>query len=525
MFSLFNCMIYVSAGLGILTLILVLYILGLRRIVRPDQVHVVQRNNTSEVYGSSAKDNKGNTYYEFPEWIPRLGVTVKKLSTSIFDLDLPNYDAYDKDRLPFLVDIKAFFRINDFRIAAAKVRDTKELESQLLGIVQGAVRSLLAKEDLESIMSERNKYGKQFTEEVKDQLTEWGVVAVKNIELMDIKDSHGSEVIANIMKKKKSAIEMESRTTVAKNLQQAKEAEIVANQEVAIKEQDSIRQVGLRTAEVQQEVGIANEKANQEVQAQVKVTAEKEMEVQRVREVKSAEIAKQAAEVKAAQDKEVATINAETAVVKTEADKKVAILNAEASQKQTILNAEAQKQQIELKAEADLVTATNAAKGIEAKGKAEALATELLTKASVQDQVTLAKEVGENKAYQEFLIAQKQIEVQGQVMSEVGVAQAQNLSGADIKMFVNSGSVPEAVGKAAGIFNPGTAFDVASMMEAFKSTPMGAEILDKILGTKDAVKTVETIKQLAETGKGAAVNESVSKKVTSKAYSAFDKKD
>lgn len=99
MFSLFNCMIYVSAGLGILTLILVLYILGLRRIVRPDQVHVVQRNNTSEVYGSSAKDNKGNTYYEFPEWIPRLGVTVKKLSTSIFDLDLPNYDAYDKDRL------------------------------------------------------------------------------------------------------------------------------------------------------------------------------------------------------------------------------------------------------------------------------------------------------------------------------------------------------------------------------------------------------------------------------------------
>ena len=328
---------------GIFVVFLVLYVLGLRRIVRPDQVHVVQRNNTSDVYGSSARDNKGNTYYEFPEWIPRLGVTVKKLPTAIFDVNLTEYDAYDKDRLPFLVDIKAFFRIFDFRVAASKVRDTKELEDQLKGIVQGAVRSLLAKEDLESIMSERAKYGKQFTQEVEEQLKEWGVVAVKNIELMDIKDSHNSEVIANIMKKKKSAIEMESRTTVANNMKQAKEAEIVANQAVALKEQDSVREVGLRQAQVQQEVGIANEQQMQKVQEQAKITAEKEMEVQRVREVKSAEITKQAAEVKAAQDKEVATINAETAVVKTEADKKVKVLNAEAEKQQVMLHAEANK--------------------------------------------------------------------------------------------------------------------------------------------------------------------------------------
>ena len=82
-----------------------------------------------------------------------------------------------------------------------------------------------------------------------------------------------------------------NKAAEANEMKQAKEAEIVANQEVAIKEQDSIRHIGLRTAEVDQEVGIANEKAKQEVQAQVKVTAEKEMEVQRVREVKAAEIA------------------------------------------------------------------------------------------------------------------------------------------------------------------------------------------------------------------------------------------
>ena len=123
-------------------------------------------------------------------------------------------------------------------------------------------------------------------------------------------------------------------------------------------------------------------------------------------------------------------------------------------------------------------------------------------KASVQDQVTLAKEVGENKPYQEFLVAQKQIEVQGDVMKAVGVAQAQNLAGADVKIFANAASVSEGVGKAAGIFNPGTAFDVASMIEAFKSTPMGAEIIDKLLGTGNLVKTVETVKQVKKSAKG-----------------------
>ena len=219
------------------------------------------------------------------------------------------------------------------------------------------------------------------------------------------------------------------------------------------------------------------------------------MEVLRVREVKTAEISKQAAEIEANKNKEVIAINAEANVVKTEADKQVAILNAEANKEQTLLNAQANKEQITLKAEADLVTATNEAKGIEAKGKAQAQATELAKKASVQDQVTLAEKVGENKPYQDFLIAQKQIEVQGDVMKAVGVAQANNLSGADIKMFVNSGSVPEGVGKAASIFNPDTALNLASMLEAFKSTPMGADIIDRLLGTGDAVKTVETVKQ------------------------------
>lgn len=495
-------MILCTAGvIGFSALLLIKWILGLRVVVKTSQVHVVQRAGETISYGKAAQtdtNKTGNVYYAFPSWLPVIGVTVTILETGIFDRDLKDYDAYDKDRLPFKVDVKTFFRIKDFDAASVRVSSMHELQEQLDGIVQGAVRSLLAKEDLESIMSERNKYGKQFTEEVAPQLREWGVETVKNIELMDIRDSQGSNVIQNIMAKKKSQIEMESRTTVAENDKKANQAEIESKQEIALAQQDAERKVGLRKAEVSQEVGIANEKQKQQVQEQAKITADKEMEVRRVQEVKAAEIAKQAAEIDANKNKEVVTINAEANVAKTEADKRVTILNAEAQKQQTMLNAEAQKQQITLKAEADLVTATNEAKGIEAKGKAQAQATELAKKASVQDQVTLAKEVGENKPYQEFLIAQKQIEVQGNVMKEVGVAQAQNLGNADIKMFVNSGSVPEGVGKAAGIFNPDTAMNVASMLETFKSTPMGADIIDKILGTGNFVKTVETGKQVVD---------------------------
>jgi flotillin len=62
----------------------------------------------------------------------------------------------------------------------------------------------MAKSDLESIMQERSIYGEQFTNDVRDELAQWGVLPVKNIELMDIKDAKDSNVIQDIMAKKKS---------------------------------------------------------------------------------------------------------------------------------------------------------------------------------------------------------------------------------------------------------------------------------------------------------------------------------
>lgn len=452
--------------LSITTFMFVMWILSLRRVVPTNEVHIIQRADKTVSYGKDTADKVGNTYYEFPSWIPKLGVTKTILPVSVFSLDIDNYEAYDKDRLPFVVDIKAFFRISNSNLAASRVSSFKELYSQLNGIVQGAVRSILAKENLESIMCERNIYGDKFTKEVSEQLKEWGVQTVKNIELMDIRDSQGSQVIFNIMAKKKSQIEMESRTTVAENRRKAEEAEILASQEVALKEQDAKKQIGLRQATVQQEVGIANEQAKQKVQEQAKVTTEKEMEVQKVRDVQTAEIEKQANVVRAEGEKQVIEVTTQANIVQADADKKVLVLRAEA-----------QKQQAELKAEADLKIATNGAKGIELNGKAKAESEKLMQLAPVEAQIRLAEKIGENKEYQEFVIKQKQVEVAG----EVGKEQAKNLGNAEIKIFANTGSVQDGVTSSTNIFTPKNGLNLGSLIEGFVSTPVGQEIAEKFL--------------------------------------------
>ena len=465
-------------GACIVVGIIVITILALRRIVPTNQVHIVQRNNKTVSYGKDTAN--GNVYYEIPSWVPKFGVVVSKLPATIIDISLNHYEAYDKDRLPFVVDVKAFFRITDFAIAASRIPTLEELYDQLTSIVQGAVRSILAKEYLEDIMSKRSEYGELFSKEVEPQLKEWGVMSVKNIELMDIKDAGGEEVISNIMMKKKSAIEMERRVEVAKNTKTAQESEIIAKQEIELKKQDADREVGLRAAAVQQEVGIAQEKQRQEVQAQAKITAEKEMEVKEVNEVRSAEIAKRAAMVKAEQEKEVTIIQVNTAEVAANTEKKIKVVQAEAEKAEQILKAEAEKEQVELKADADLKAATNQAKGIKLKGESEASAKELMEKAQVAGQIELFDKVNKDEQYQQFIIEQRKVEA----MERVGIEQAKNLENADIKIFANGNSVQDGVQKAAGLLSSNTGFNIGEMLEALANTPMGKELLDKFLKPK-----------------------------------------
>jgi flotillin len=456
----------IAGGVGIVGLIVVAImayvILSLRRVVPTNMVHIVQTGKKTIAYGKG-KD-AGNSYYAWPLWIPVVGVTVTEFPESIFRVSLSDYEAYDATRLPFIVDVTAFFRVDLAETAAQRVANFGELESQLMAVLQGSVRRILATNKLEDIMQARSSLGMQFTEEVQRQIQEWGVLPVKTIEFMDIRDSKGSNVIANIMAKEKSRIEMESRVEVAQNQREAQLKEIDAQRTVEVQKQDAIQQVGLRTAEKDKAVGIADEQAKQEIKMQAKVTAEKNMAVIQVEQVRSAEIAK------------------EVAIVEAEKDRQVLTVNAEAQKTAVVTKAVGDKESVVVKAEGDLAAAKNKAEGDRAMGFAAADAEKAMLMAPVETQITLAKEIGENEGYQNYLITIKKVEVGGQV----GLKTAEALGAADLKIIANAGDVMGGIGKLGDALSTSGGTNFAGMLAALAQTSEGQALVgglvDRISG-------------------------------------------
>jgi len=152
----------VITGTGITTLGTAIAIaVNLRRVVPTNMVHIVQTTKKTTSYGRGR--DSGNTYYEWPRWVPILGVSVSQFPESNFQVDLKDYAAYDVARLPFEVDVTAFFRIDNAEVAAQRVSTFDVLVEQLRNVVQGSVRSVLASNNLEDIMGARALLAEQFT--------------------------------------------------------------------------------------------------------------------------------------------------------------------------------------------------------------------------------------------------------------------------------------------------------------------------------------------------------------------------
>lgn len=412
----------------------------LRRVVPTNEVHIIQSTRKTMSYGKDSTN--GNVYYQYPAWVPKLGVNKTVLPVSVFKLELESYDAYDKDRLPFEIDLVAFFRITESNMAAQRVSHFKELQEQLIFILKGAARTILASYDINEIMVERSKFGDHFTREVEGQLANWGVATVKNIELMDIRDSNGSHVIQNIMAKTKSLIEMESRTEVAKNMQAAEIAEISSKKNVELEKQTSAQAIGQRDAQRQMEVGISTQKAAQSVKEQEVITREQDMAIIKVQQVRQAEI-----------------------------DKEVTMVKAEQTKQAQIITSEGLLQSKRLEAE-----------GITVNGQARAEAEKAMQLAPVQAQIELAKEIGANDSYQKYLITIRRIEAE----QNIGIKQAEALKEASIKVIANTGDPVSGVRSVMDLFSAKGGTQIGAMLEAVAQTDKGSALLNKLnMGGKD----------------------------------------
>lgn len=454
-----NLLLYGGAGIAVLVVIALglLITMALRRVVDTNMVHIVQAGKKTTSYGKGRE--AGNVYYEIPSFIPMFGVTVSKLPISNFPISLDNYPAYDLGRLPFRVDVRAFLVIFDSDKAAERVSSFEQLKADLGEILKGAVRRVLSEHKLEEILGMRSELAKTFTEEVQEQLKEWGVRTVKVIEFMDMRDDADSTVIHDIQAKDKSRINQESRIKVAENERIAEQAEIEATRSVDISKQDAIEKVGIREAEVAQTIGSAKELSNQKILEQQAITTEKQMEVQRVNDTKTAEINKSVAIIQAEEQQRVAE-------VKANQDKQVTIIGADAEKQRVTTLATAEKERLETESAGQLTAATNEAKGIEAKGMAEGKAKEAVLLAEVTPQITLAKEIGENGPYQTYLVSVEQIKAN----KDVGVANAQALGNAQIKVVVTGGSAQDGMSNVLDLVSPKGGALVGAAIEAFQAT-------------------------------------------------------
>ncbi len=444
----------------VLAFVTIKTILSLRRVVPTNEVHIVQSSKRTISYGKDT--GHGNTYYLWPAWMPFIGITRSVFPTSVFDIDLLQYEAYEKGRLPFVVNVKGFFRIDDSNTAAQRVADFKELKNQLEAIMQGAVRVTLASHDLEEIMNMRDQLGNHFTKEVQDQLKNWGVTTVKNIELMDLHDHKDSKVIHNMMEKKKSQIEAESRTEVAKNKKAAQIAEIEAQREIDLQSQEALQTVGLRTVEAERQVELRRQEMVQALKEQEKVTKDKEMDVMKIAQLRAAEIER------------------EVQIVQAERDRSTAVLKAEASKNTAVLEAEGRKMTSVLVAEGNLETMKREAEGIQAQGLARAESEKALQMAPVTAQITLAKEIGENQNYQDYLLKLRQVEA-NQV---IGVEQAKALESANIKVIATAGKPAEGVSSVMDLFSAQGGTSIAAAVEGFIQTDAGKLLVEKALGKR-----------------------------------------
>jgi flotillin len=91
--------IMVMVGIAVvLSALLALWIVNLRRVVPTNEVHIIQRSGETISYGKDTEN--GNTYYKWPMWIPKLGIQTITLPVSNFPIRIESYEAYDSDRLP-----------------------------------------------------------------------------------------------------------------------------------------------------------------------------------------------------------------------------------------------------------------------------------------------------------------------------------------------------------------------------------------------------------------------------------------
>ena len=88
-----SILIAFGGGLVGIVVICVLAAMYFRTVVETNEVHIVQSARKTQSFGKDT--GNGNVYYNFPGWVPILGVSKIILPVSVFSIKIEAYEAYD----------------------------------------------------------------------------------------------------------------------------------------------------------------------------------------------------------------------------------------------------------------------------------------------------------------------------------------------------------------------------------------------------------------------------------------------
>ncbi|MBS8122277.1 SPFH domain-containing protein [Candidatus Vampirococcus lugosii] len=459
---------------GLVAFIVFIVILSnLRKVVPTNEVHIAQGKKTSKAYGRGF--DAGNVYIDWPSWVPALGVEVQKLPISIFTIKVDQYKAYDSGKVPFIVDVTAFFVIKEPEIAAQKIFHIEELKEHLNETLKGVIRKTLASKDIIEIMESRVEIKEEFYKEVLDSVVSWGV-DLKNVEFMDIRDPETGEsrVISNIMQKKRSEIESESQIEVSENQKRTiiekenKESEARARAAEAkskadIVEYDSQRESGLKKLEnervtenfeieKEEELNLKKEISRQKMFEAQKSTREKELMIEQLEEERNAEISKR------------------TEIIKAEEIRDRRKIEVESEKYITETNAEAERLKIESLAEAE-------AKRIQSLAEAKAREVNYIGTAEARNKEEMAEALNKFKPEAlNFMIKQ----LEADISQVVDLEKARALNNADIKIVSTGDNGTSGINSFMDLFSSNGGANIGAMVETFKKT-VGEEKFNNIV--------------------------------------------
>jgi uncharacterized membrane protein YqiK len=431
-------MIVLYIFLGIIALIGVGCLIVFYRIVDPSEAHLVATPRGKFV--ASADENVGTerTYFAIPSWIPFFGRAIRIMDVTIKEIKF-DQETIEKNQARYDVTSSTKYRTKDVKQAAETFINNKSLVDMLTENIKAGIRAVTVNFEVQDARAKKQEIEDGVRKQLESDFKKWGLELI-NFQLVEFKDTAKSKIISNISLRSEIEIESRTREQNAEKIKQAKIKEAEADEKAQEREIERDRVVGEK-----QQLKI------QKIAEMEKLAEEKRFEVVQVQTIKQAKIDKEKAIIEANMNKETEEIN---------------------------------KEQLKLEGEGYRLKAEEQAKGDAApileKGFAEAKVKDELQKALKQfDDIAIRALTAE------LIVAKEQA---------VGVATAEALSKADVKVFSGGGKNGEngfELGKmisSMSVSNEGTADAVLNKIA--RSNDMGF----KTLGLKSIQEKTETEK-------------------------------